>query len=241
MIVKMSRVYIATRLRDRDRLLELLGKVNLIHLEPVNPKEAVADKKIPDALEILSVAINILSPVKPSDPAPSLKPLDAARETVELQKSIINDQHRLSDLHHKIKELEIWNNVGRSQLDDLRENGVEVQFFIVPQLKAHTVRGDCAEVVSILPGKRVLMAVIDRSGRFEMSEGSKPLPFPSQDRASVLSEAKNIDSRLKQTYKRLSQLAGLLEALREEQDRLTQKIVYVKAQRSGMRSEEHNV
>ena len=234
MIVKMSRVYIATGLKDRDRLLDLLGKVNLIHLEPVNPKEAVADKKIPDALEILSVAINILSHVKPSGDIPSSKPLDAAREAVELQKSIIDDQHRLSDLHHKIKELEIWDNVGRSQLDDLRENGVEVRFFIVPQLKAHFVGGDCAEVLSILPGKRVLMAVIDRNGRFEMPEGSKPLPFPSQDRASVLSEAKNIDTRLKQTYKRLTQLAGLLEVLREEQERLTRKIVYIKAQRSGM-------
>ncbi len=238
MIVKMTGVYLATRLKDRDSLLDLLGKVNLIHLKPVEPKEAVADKKTLDALEDLCVAINILSPVEASGPAPSLKPLDAAREAVELQKSIIDNQHRLSDLHHKIKELEIWGDTRLSQLKALRENGLEVRFFTVPQHHAESVRGECAEILSILPGKRVLMAVIDRSGQFEMPEGSAPLPLRSQDRVSVLSEAKKIDRQLKESYKRLSHLAGLIDALQQEQVRLTQKIVFVKAQRSGMTRDE---
>jgi len=234
MIVKMSRVYIATRLEDRDRLLDLLGKVNLMHLAPVKPKEVAADKNTLDALEILSIAIHILSPVKSSNDIPPSKPLDAAREAIELQKSIIDNKHRLIDLHQKIKELEIWGNVRRSQFEALRETGLDVRFFMVPQLQANTVRGDCAEILSVLPGKRVLMAVIDRSGQIEMPEGTHSLPFPSQDRPSVLSEAKNIDSQLKQSHKRMSQLAGLIEALREEKARLAQNIVYVKAQQSGM-------
>ena len=44
MIVKMSRVYVAARQADRDRLLDRLAQMNLLHIEPVKPEEAVADE-----------------------------------------------------------------------------------------------------------------------------------------------------------------------------------------------------
>ncbi len=238
MIVKMSRVFIATRLIDRDRLLDRLGKMNLMHLEPVKPKEAVADERILRQLEDLFNAVQILSSVKPSGVMPSQTPVDTAREAIELHKAIMDNQNRLSELHHKIKELELWGNVRLSQFEALRESGVDIRFFTVPREYAGDIRAECTEILSALPGKRFLMAVVDRNGQFRMPEWARPLPLPSQDRGSVLAEAGKIDTELKQSYQRLSQLAGLTDTLLEERARVTGEINIVRAQQSGMSRDE---
>lgn len=234
MIVKMSKVFIATRIADRDRLLHLLGKMNLMHLEPVQPEKNVADESTIRLFNDLSLAVQILSPLKPSGPVFSQNPVAAAQEAIDLRRSISENQHRLLELYQRIRELEIWGNIRLSQLTDLRNNGLEVEFYTVSERKVNSIRAECAEILSTLPGKIVLVAIVDRSGRFEMPEGTESLKFPPQDRPSVLAEAKKIEIELQQSHDRLSQLAALTEAMRKEQARLAGEITYVKAQRSGM-------
>ena len=96
-------------------------------------------------------------------------------------------------MHHRIEALKVWGNVRLKQLEVLRENGVEVRFFSVPQKQADNIQAECAEVVAMLPGKRMLMAVIDRPGQFKMSEGTDPVRLPPKDRPSILTEASKIE------------------------------------------------
>lgn len=234
MIVKMSRVYIAARRADRDRLLDRLGQINLLHLEPVKPEEAVADEEMLQAIADLDRAIHILSSVKPARRASFQKPLDAAHEAIEIQSAISDNQNRLVDLHHRMEALKVWGNVRLKQLEVLRESGVEVRVFSVPQKQAERIQAECAEVVSMLPGKRMLMAVIDRPGRFKMLEGADPVRLPPQDRLSLLAEAAKIEEDLKQGHRRLSQLAVLIEALHDERVQLATEVAYTTAQRSGL-------
>lgn len=234
MIVKMSKVYIAVRKADRDELLDRLGRMNLLHFQPVDPDEAVPDQETLQAIADINRAIQILSPVEPAGKLSTRKPLDAAREAIEIQASITGNRNRLTELHRKIEDLKLWGNVSLGQFEALRESGIEVRFYLVPQNQADNVRAECSEILSSLPGKRVLMAVVDRSGQFTMPEGSEPLPLPSQDRDSMLAEAKKTDADLKQGYKRLSRLASLTERLQAERDRLLSESAYVKARRSGL-------
>jgi len=234
MIVEMSRVYIAVRQADRNELLDRLGRMNLLHFQPVQPEEAVPDEETLQDIADIDRVLEILSPIKPSGKPTTQKPIDAAREAIEIQATIIDNQNRLNKLYQGIENLKIWGNVSLSQFEALRESGIEVRFYIVSLAQASKVRGECIEIISQLPGKRVMMAVIDRGGQFEMPEGSEPVPLPSQDRALILSEAKKIDTELKQGYKRLSQIAAITGDLLAERDRLVSKSVFVKARRSGL-------
>lgn len=234
MIVKMSRIFIATQVGNKEKLLDILGKMNLMHLEPVKPEEAVADRRTLRAIEDLTTAIQILSPMKAVGTLPYQKPLNTAREVIALQKSISDKKIRLAELHNKIRQLEIWGNVRLNQLEALRESGFEIRFFLISHEHVEKVRGECAEVLAVLPGKRVLMGVIDRSGQIEMPEGAKSLNIPAQDRISVLAEAGKVDNELKQDQDRLLQLAASVDFLQKEKELLSQKIQYTKAKRSGI-------
>jgi V/A-type H+-transporting ATPase subunit I len=234
MIAKMSRVYIAVRQADKDRLLHRLGQMNLLHIEPVIPEKAVADEEMFQAIADLDRAIQILSSVKPADSAPIQEPLDAAREAIAIQSSISDNQNRLVELHHRMEALKVWGNVRLKQFEDLRASGVEVRFFSLPQKQADRILAECVEVVARLPAKHLLVAVIDRGGRFKMPSGADPVRLPPQDRPSLLAEAAKSEENLKQGRRRLSQLAGQIGALHAERVKLATKIAYVKAQRSGL-------
>ena len=234
MIAKMSRVYIAVRQADRNRLLDRLGQMNLLHIEPVKAEKADADEKMLQALTDLDLAIQILSSVRPAEKAPFLKPLDAAREAIEIQSAIFDNQNRLVELHHRMEALKVWGNVRRKQFEDLRESGVEIRFFSLPQKQAGRIQAECAEAVARLSAKRLLVAVIDRTGQFKMPAGAEPVQLPPHDRPSLLAEAAKIEEDLKQGCRQLSQLAGQIGALRDERVQLTTAIAYVTAQRSGL-------
>jgi V/A-type H+-transporting ATPase subunit I len=208
--------------------------MNLLHIEPVKPEEAVADEEMLQAIADFDRAIQILSSVRPEKSAPFQEPRDAAREAIEIQSAISDNQGRLVDLHHRMEALKVWGNVRLRQFEDFRESGLEVRFFSLPQKRADRVQAECAEVVARLSAKRLLVAVIDRPGQFKMPEGADPVRLPPQDRPSLLAEAAKIEEDLKQGHRRLSQLAGLIETLHDERMQLATEVAYVTAQRSGL-------
>ncbi|MDY6879277.1 MAG: hypothetical protein SV686_03405 [Thermodesulfobacteriota bacterium] len=238
MIVKMSRVYIAVRRADRDKLLDRLGRMNLLHFQPVQPEEALPDDETLQEITDIDRALAILSAVKPSGKTSPHKPVDSAREAIQIHAFIMDNQNRLNELHRRLEGLKIWGSVRLDQFEALREAGIEVRFYAIPRSQAHEVRTELSEIISPLPGKRVLTAVIDRRGSYDVPEGSEPVPLPDQDRPSILAEAEKVDKDLKRGYQRLSQLAALTGDLEAERDRLISRTAFVTARRSGLSMEE---
>lgn len=238
MIVKMSRVYIAVRRADRNKLLDRLGRMNLLHFQPVQPEEALPDEETLQEITDIDRALAILSAVKPSGKTSPHKPVDSAREAIQIHAFIMDNQNRLNELHRRLEGLKIWGSVRLDQFEALREAGIEVRFYAIPRSQAHEVRTELSEIISPLPGKRVLTAVIDRRGSYDVPEGSEPVPLPAQDRPSILAEAEKVDKDLKRGYQRLSQLAALTGDLEAERDRLVSRTAFVTARRSGLSMEE---
>jgi V/A-type H+-transporting ATPase subunit I len=233
MIVKMSKAYIAVRQIDRDRLLEKLGQLDLVHFDPVEPEMTVADEETLTAMADLDRAIQILSSVKPSRNAPSQSALETAREAIAVQTSIKDNQDRLKDLYARMRDLAIWGDVRLMQFEYLRENGIEVRFYVVPREEVDDIEAECCEMLSSSSEKWSLVGVIDRSGQFKMPQGAEPISLPSKDRAAILAEAEKCDMELKQGYQRLSELAASTGTLREARERLVDEAAFIKAQRSG--------
>jgi len=234
MIVKMSKVYIAAHQSDKDRLLDRLAQMGLLHLEPVDSDKVSADPETLQAIANLDRAINILAPLEPAGITPGLKPMDAAREAIEIQSAIVENRDRLVNLHKMAEKMSIWGDVRTTQFEQIREAGIEIRFFSIPQSHAGRIEAECLEPVASLRGKRMLIAVIDRSGRFAPPEWADPVGIPAQDRPAIRAEAAEIDADLKQNVRRLHQLSGLTGVLRDERRRLTAHVAYIAAKRSGL-------
>lgn len=237
MIVPMSKVYIVTQSYNNARLLDALAQLGVVHVEPVDPGRAVAKEQTINAISTLDHAMQILRAVEPSDAGVDLPAIEAAKETISIHKAIIEKKDRLNALHRTAIQLELWGNVELKQLERLRSAGIEVRFFSVAQKELAGLEAECIEVVAKETGQNVLIAVVDRAGRFEAPEGAKEIPWPATDLPTVKKEAAQVDASLKEHNKRLSQLANLIEAMQQQRNEYQAQADLCVVQNSALASE----
>ena len=107
MIVPMSKVHVVTQSHSRDRLLEALAQLGVVHVEPIDPDKAVAKELTLHAISALGHAQQILQGLKPIGDTPNVCPLEAAREAISIHKAIADEKDRLNTLYRTADQLEL--------------------------------------------------------------------------------------------------------------------------------------
>jgi V/A-type H+-transporting ATPase subunit I len=238
MIVPMKKVFLACSAAEHDRLLDALHNLGVVHLIPVEANKAVADEKTLQQLDALHRATMILAVLKPAGQSPDISPVQAADETLNLQRQGMEQQSRLNVLYRQHEQLELWGDVRMEQFEKLRQAGIEVSFYSVPVADADQVRAEAVQTLRELHGKRVLVAVVKRGeAQPTLPDSAQPLDLPSRDRPSLLAEAAQVDQALKDGSRRLHELANLLPAIRDEYNRFQTQAQYTVAQRGALSAE----
>ena len=204
MIVPMVKVYVAARCRDRERLLEAIRELGVIHLVPADPAQALADGPTAEAIQALQRAHQVLYGIKPQGNRLDLPAVEVAREVLNVERHTVENGNRLALLHHELDQLELWGNVRLQQIEGLRQAGIEVGFYAVADHDVASVRADCVAVVGELPDGRTVVAVAVRGGSLELPDGAAALPLPPRDAPSIRDEAAQIDAALKAGHRRLA-------------------------------------
>jgi V/A-type H+-transporting ATPase subunit I len=215
MIVPMQKVYILSRQADRDRLLDALGALGVLHAVPVDAGRGADEQAVHD-LDLLGQAERVLQGYPPQGPRPSLQPIEAAREVAEIQRASAEYQATLQSLHRQIEQTAIWGNTRLEHLHALHHAGLEVRFYLCPPEQVAQFQADLVTVLGQAVGDRRVVAVVDRPGKAQIPEQAVPLETPSRDRPTLLAEAARIDAELAKQAERLHRLAHLLPDLRRE-------------------------
>ena len=111
MIVKMNKIYVAARAGDRDELLHTLAELGMVHIHPVDPATAIADEKMVADLEQLRLALQMLSQISPTGLPPEISPVEAAAESLGIQRNSAELTTRLTALHKGYEQLSLWGDV----------------------------------------------------------------------------------------------------------------------------------
>ncbi|UCE49519.1 MAG: hypothetical protein JSW47_05120 [Phycisphaerales bacterium] len=233
----MSKVHVVTQSHSRDLLLEALAQLGVVHVEPIDHDKAVAKELTLHAISALGHAQQILQGLKPAGDTPNVCPLEAAREAISIHKTIADEKDRLNTLYRTADQLEMWGNTELKQLEELRSAGIEVKFYSVAQKDLLGLEAECIETVAELPGQEAVIAVIDRSGKFQAPEGAKEIPWPTADRPTVRKEAAEVDATLKRHNARLAELANLTEAIHHLQKEYQTEADFCVVQNSGLSGE----
>ena len=237
MIVKMKKVFVVARSGDRDRLVESLRDLGVVHLSPVDPERAVADEETVSRIDRLGRAIQVLAQVQQVGQPPDVPVDEAVEEVLRIQRDSIERRARLSTLARQLRELETWGDVRLEQFEQLQEAGLDVKFFTIAADGVGEIEADCVQPLAVLASRRALVAVVMREGEAKLPEDCQPMPRPQRDRPSVRAEAAEIDAALKKDTSRLGQLAGLVGAMQAEHRRIEHHAELVVASRGGMADE----
>ena len=237
MIVPMSKVYIVTQRHNHVRLLEVLAQLGVVHVKPVEPEKAVAAEQTIHSISTIDQAVQILRAIEPSGETPEMSPLEAAKETISMKKAIADEKDRLSVLHRTAQQLSVWGNLEIQQLKRLRSRGLEIRFFCVSKNDLAGLEAECIEIVAELSGQNVLIAVIDRTGRFQAPEGARQIHWPTTDLPAVKKEAAEVDASLRRHDKRLAEMANLIEAMQKQRMHYQAQANFHIVQNSALSSE----
>jgi V/A-type H+-transporting ATPase subunit I len=234
MIVAMDKVHVVSRSDDQDALLAALRRLGVMHLAPVDPAAAVAEEQTLAAIASLDSATRALSGIEPAGEAPDEGVCEAAKEALRIGRQSAERAARLAALHREIERLEMWGDVRLEQFEELRAAGVDMRLFSLTREDAARIEAECVAQVAELPGKRVVVAVVDRDGEFEPPEEAEPVELPRRDAPSIRAEAAEIDEANRRAGERLAALAHLVPQMEAERARLAEKAGYTAALRSGM-------
>ena len=228
MIVKMKKVFAATTAARREALLDALRELGVVHLEPAAPG-ASAPAAVLEALAKVQRAQQVISTVKPGAARPEVSALAAAEEIHAIARRTEENRARLSALGREADGLALWGELRRESLNALEAAGVPLEFYAVPAREVGEISAELAAPLAELPGKRTLVAVVDRPGAASLPEGSQRLEKPPRDIFAVRREAQEVDSTLAADARRLAELAGLADELEKKRRELADQAAYEKA------------
>lgn len=238
MIVPMVKVYVAARSRDRQRLLEAIGELGVIHLVPADPTQALVDEQTAEQIQTLQRALQVLYGIEPHGERPELPAVEAAREVLQIEHQNVEQGNRLAALHHEIEQLDLWGNVRLQQIEELRQAGIDVQFYAVPDHDLGAIAAECVAVVGEQPDGRAVVATASRDGKIGLPESASPLPLPPRDAPAIREEAARIDAGLKAAHRRLAEFVHVVPQMHAELNRLQKQAEFLAAQRGGLSNEQ---
>ena len=239
MIVKMSKVYIVSGKGDRDRLLNALRDLGVVHLIPVDADTAVPDDKTIHQLDAMKRAVQILSTEQPSDAAPDITCSDAAAETLNIFRGGIERRNRLTVLHRHVEQQAVWGDLRLEDIEALKRAGVEPKFYYIPPEDLADIRAELVQPIAVLPDKRLLVAVVQRgAAELQLPDSVEEIELPDRDRSAMLTEGAEIDAVLKSDAERLRALAYLLPEMHTEHNALQLRAQYTIAQNGGLHEEQ---
>jgi V/A-type H+-transporting ATPase subunit I len=236
MIVPMAMVHIAAAGADRRKLLEALAALGLVHLQPVDPKTAVADEAAVAAMDRIGRAMQVLAEYPPAGGPVELAPLAAAEEVLTIQRESVERHNRLASLHRQMDQLVMWGELRLGQLGQLQAAGVALRFYSVPAADLDKIQAECVQVLARQPGRVLLVAVAGR-GEPTVPASARELPPPTTDRPSIRAEAAAIDAALRRDAERLAELAAMIPKMRAELRALRRRVSFTVAGRSGLGDE----
>ncbi len=237
MITPMKKVFIAARQADRDALLATLGKLGVLHIEPVDPAQAVAEDRTLAMIDHAERALQILAAHthdKPAGDPPTMTPNEAVEDVLRIHRQQAERHNRLLSLHRQVDELAPWGDLRLEQLDALADAGLTLTFASVAADDIPTIDAELVEPIGGLQKKDTLVVIVTRDGNSpSLPESAQLIERPAADRPALLAEAKAIEAALENDVHELTQLVAYRDVIGEHLDALHSRAEYTTAERSA--------
>jgi V/A-type H+-transporting ATPase subunit I len=226
MIVDMTKITFVGLEAEKERFLEHLQQIGVVHLifpqEPVEPAELVKElSRVTEARKFLA------SRAGKAKAEGSM----SAQEVCDKRESLGQRETRLQTemvaLRKERSTLEAWGDFSVGELNVLRERGLYIQFYRVTQkvFDGLPLQNLFHQVISVTRGEVCFVTVSSRPVSLEVAEEK----LPSKSLTAVQDELDAREEELKKIEAEYIDLAAHIDALKEEEIALTNLLQYRRA------------
>ena len=226
MIVSMRKITFVGLEAEKERFLELLQQIGVVHL--IFPQDPVEPLDLAKELSRVTEARKFLSSRAGKARAETRL---SAREVCEKRETLAQREARIqTDIVALKKErslLEAWGDFSVEELEKLRGRGLHIQFFRVTQktFEGLPLQDVYHQVISITKGEVCFITVSENPLSLEIAEEK----IPPRSLSAVHQEIAAKEEELKKIERSYVDLAAHFDALKEEEAALTDLLEYRKA------------
>jgi len=239
MIVPMRKITIVGLKDDEEKVLGKLQEIGKLHLIPVTkgkPKEELLED-----LANLRRIMEILTPYEKKAKRRKKKEEVDWKEIGEKLESLLEKKEELKVKKKsllKLRERWIpWGGISLSEIKELGERGITLQFFILPRSQfARLDLKDKVYKVTYQTGDMVYLVVFSYK---EKIEGYAEAKLPEQDLTDIEQEIAEVEKEIAEVEKEIALLSSYLPFLREVEVELLDRIAFEEAK--GMLGREGSV
>lgn len=207
----MKRLLLAGREFEREKILSILQEVGVIHVEPIDPAGIRVPPDLIEEISQATKALEILAGFVPAEGTidPPGTPSRLVDEVCVKSQLLAKLQTDRSELERQRTGAAPWGRIDAKDLDELRKNGLFVEFLLAPRGFEDKVTADLAEPIAEIDGVFHILAV----SRAPIASDPVITRFPQPPH-----DVFQIDSALSDLTKEEKELRETLSALSRRSD-----------------------
>ncbi|HKZ56476.1 MAG TPA: hypothetical protein VJ024_02120, partial [Thermodesulfovibrionales bacterium] len=132
MIVRMKKVTIVIKSSWMDDVLNTLGKIGVVHLQPVTPPENNTIVELKEKIQLMGKAVSIIPEKFVKDSPPSFNEEDGfilAKQLLGLAEEVKHLKGEIKTLEIEYKRLRVWGRFDPEEINRLKDAGVLIRLF----------------------------------------------------------------------------------------------------------------
>ena len=132
MIVRMKKVTIVIKSSWMDDVLNTLGKIGVVHLQPVTPPENNTIVELKEKIQLMGKAVSIIPEKFVKDSPPSFNEEDGfilAKQLLGLAEEVKHLKEEIKTLEIEYKRLRVWGRFDPEEINRLKDAGVLIRLF----------------------------------------------------------------------------------------------------------------
>jgi V/A-type H+-transporting ATPase subunit I len=236
MIVALARAYVVARHEDREALLAALRGMGVLHLVPVHASEDAEAGTLAERSAQTKQALHVIAVTQPAGEPAVGEPARIVKEILELRQRGEELHSRLALLEGEAQHAARWGRVTRTQLEELRACGAEIQLVDVANTDVPALRASVVHVVEQLSRGRSLVILV-RPHSDPRRLDAQIIPAPKRELRAVLQEITTIRETTTADGYRLAQLAQRARDVVREAEQIEEQINWIRARRAGFAGE----
>ena len=127
--------------------VEALQALGVLHIEPINPAQAVASAEVAMALDGVRRAVQILEGAEPAGSSPGISAQAAVDEVLAINRAQAEADSRLSSLYRQLEQQAIWGDVTLEDFQILKAANALPTFYLSSREQASEFAGEFVSVV----------------------------------------------------------------------------------------------
>ena len=201
MIVRMKKVTIVIKSSWMDDVLNTLGKIGVVHLQPITPPENNTIVELREKIQLIGKAVSIIPEKLVKDSPPSFNEGDGfmlAKQLLGLTEEVKHLEEEIGMLEIECERLKVWGRFDPEEINRLKAAGILVKLFRCHKRELSKIPKKFIINIISEDGPTLYLAIVSKEKDFNIPLEEIEIPITGMDEIESMIKEKSAHLQRKQ-------------------------------------------